>query len=121
MDEESDYDIVVFQQFPCAGPWIVAAAGGNNQPKIAYLESREEAERVALAVRRVIARAVQKAGQPGKDRDEAVDAARRALRLAHHSRLMAKRAGLPVDVEGEQYAEIVSLYPWIVAEEKEEA
>ena len=48
------------------------------------------------------------------ERDEARTAARRALRLAHHSRLMAKRAGLDVDVEGGEFGEIVDTYPWIV-------
>lgn len=50
------------------------------------------------------------------ERDQARDCAKRAMRLAHHERVMQARAGHPPEggVEGGEWAAIRAEYPWSV-------
>ena len=47
---------VASQEFHGAGRWIVHEPGGNRENKIAWLDSREEAEELARRVNMVISR-----------------------------------------------------------------
>ena len=124
----SDEGICVSQCFPGVDDcWIVSGCNPNRSPKIAYLPTREEAERTAEVVRGLIREAVlRQLKSVTHERDFLHGESALLERQRNEARLVARKVFAILTEEWEQRSspqqileELERDYPWI-AEKGEE-